>query len=60
MKIFNALVEVISEKTRVNTLNRIKKNKEKLNNTQDPEKRKILQNKIQMDTIRLNTIDLQK
>jgi len=60
MKLLKIIVEVVSEKTRVNTLERIKRNKERLNKTQDPEKRKIIQNKIQIDTIRLKNIDLEK
>ncbi len=58
MGLFNLLVEVIDTEKKNKVLNRIKINKEKLSKTEDPEKRKILQNKIQIDTIRLKNLDL--
>jgi hypothetical protein len=60
MELFKLLVEVISTQRKNNILNRIKINKEKLSKTKDPEKRKIIQNKIQIDTIRLKNLDLEK
>ena len=59
MGLFNLLVEVIDTEKKNRVLNRIKTNKEKLNKTKDPEKRKIIQNKIQIDTIRLKNLDLE-
>lgn len=60
MELFKLLVEVIDTQRKNNVLNRIKTNKEKLSKTKDPEKRKIIQNKIQIDTIRLKNLDLEK
>lgn len=60
MGLFKLLVEVIDTEKKNRVLNRIKINKEKLNKTKDPEKRKIIQNKIQIDTIRLKNLDLEK
>ncbi len=60
MGLFNLLVEIIDTEKKNRVLNRIKINKEKLNKTKDPEKRKIIQNKIQIDTIRLKNLDLEK
>jgi hypothetical protein len=60
MELFKLLVEVIDTQRKNNILNRIKTNKEKLSKTKDPEKRKIIQNKIQIDTIRLKNLDLEK
>ena len=60
MGLFKLLVEVIDTQRKNNILNRIKTNKEKLSKTKDPEKRKIIQNKIQIDTIRLKNLDLEK
>ena len=59
MGLFNLLVELIDTERKNRVLNRIKINKEKLNKTKDPEKRKIIQNKIQIDTIRLKNLDLE-
>jgi DNA-directed RNA polymerase subunit H (RpoH/RPB5) len=59
MELFNLLIEVIDTEKKNRVLNRIKINKEKLNKTKDPEKRKIIQNKIQIDTIRLKNLDLE-
>lgn len=58
MGLFKLLIEVIDTEKKNRVLNRIKINKEKLSKTKDPEKRKILQNKIQIDTIRLKNLDL--
>ena len=60
MGLFKLLVEVIDTQRKNNILNRIKTNKEKLSKTKDSEKRKIIQNKIQIDTIRLKNLDLEK
>jgi hypothetical protein len=58
MKLFKLLVEVLDTQKKNNVLKRIKTNKERLSKTKDPEKRKIIQNKIQIDTIRLKNLDL--
>lgn len=60
MELFDILIEVVNLKTKTNVLNRIKTNKGKLSKTKDPEKRKILQNKIQIDIIRLKNLDLKE
>lgn len=60
MELFKLFVEVLDNQKKNNILNRIKMNKEKLSKTNDPEKRKIIQNKIQIDTIRLKNLDLEK
>ena len=60
MELFKLFVEVLSTQKKNNVLNRIKTNKEKLSKINDPEKRKILQNKIQIDTIRLKNLDLER
>ena len=60
MGLFKLLIEVIDTEKKNRVLNRIKINKEKLNKTKDPEKRKIIQNKIQIDTIRLKNLDLEE
>lgn len=60
MELFKLFVEVLDTQKKNNILNRIKMNKEKLSKTNDPEKRKIIQNKIQIDTIRLKNLDLEK
>ena len=60
MELFKLFVEVLDNQKKNNVLNRIKINKEKLSKTNDPEKRKIIQNKIQIDTIRLKNLDLEK
>ena len=59
MELFKLFVEVLDTEKKNKVLNRIKTNKEKLNKTKDPEKRKIIQNKIQIDTIRLKNLDLE-
>ena len=59
MGLFKLFVEVLDTEKKNKVLNRIKTNKEKLNKTKDPEKRKIIQNKIQIDTIRLKNLDLE-
>jgi hypothetical protein len=58
MELFKLFVEVLDNQKKNNVLNRIKTNKDKLSKTLDPEKRKIIQNKIQIDTIRLKNLDL--
>jgi hypothetical protein len=58
MELFKLFVEVLDNQKKNNVLNRIKMNKDKLSKTIDPEKRKIIQNKIQIDTIRLKNLDL--
>ena len=60
MELFKLFVEVLDTEKKNKVLNRIKTNKEKLSKTKDPEKRKIIQNKIQIDTIRLKNLDLEK
>lgn len=59
MELFKLFVEVLDTEKKNKVLNRIKTNKEKLNKTKDSEKRKIIQNKIQIDTIRLKNLDLE-
>lgn len=60
MELFKLLVEVLDTQKKNNVLKRIKTNKERLSKTKDPEKRKIIQNKIQIDTIRLKNLDLEE
>jgi hypothetical protein len=59
MELFKLFVEVLDTQKKNNVLNRMKMNKDKLSKTLDPEKRKIIQNKIQIDTIRLKNLDLE-